>query len=218
VEMALFAEDHTAFAIDLPADQPIGSAWTYHNDGVQLLEPVMRAATGMSIEDYAQQHLWGPLGMSGATWAHDPSGNPTTYANVLATCRDHARLGYLYLHHGRWNGEQLVSSEWIAQALTPSQEYNRAYGYLFWLNGETPAVDAMNEPWDDRMVPDAPPDLFAAHGFGNQFIDVIPSLDLVVVRFGEDPATGFDLGALTSDAQMGKERDILQPVLQAVRD
>jgi CubicO group peptidase (beta-lactamase class C family) len=217
VQMALFADDHTAFAEELAADQPAGSEWVYHNGGVQLLEPVFRDATGGTIEAYAQEHLWGPLGMT-ATWAHDPAGNATPYANVLASCRDHARLGYLYLHRGRWNGQQILSESWVAQATAPSQDFNRAYGYLFWLNGQTPAIDAMNNAWDGVMSPVSPPDLFAAHGFGVQFIDVIPSLDMVVVRFGEDPASGLDIGALTSDAHFGKHEDIMAPVFGAVID
>jgi len=215
VEMALLAQDHTAFALALPAAESPGTEWTYHNGAVQILEPLLRNATGVTIEEYAQQHLWSRIGMN-AHWAHDPAGHATPYANVLASCRDHARLGYLYLHHGRWAGEQVVSSQWVDAALTPSQPFNRAYGYLFWLNGETPAVDAMMEPWPGRMVPFAPADLFAARGFGNQFIDVIPSLDLIVVRFGEDPATGFDLGALMDDARFTKHDQILAPILAGV--
>jgi CubicO group peptidase (beta-lactamase class C family) len=215
VEMAVFADDDTAFALGLALAETPGTEWTYHNGAVQILEPLFRNATGMTIEEYAQAYLWARIGTH-ATWAHDPSGNPTPYANVLTTCRDHARLGYLYLHGGRWGEEQVVSADWVAGATQPSQEMNRAYGRLFWLNGGTPAIDAMMQPWPGRMVPFAPADLFAARGFGNQFIDVIPSLDLLVIRFGEDPTTSFDLGALFTDAQFGKHDDILLPILEGV--
>jgi len=103
---------------------------------VQVLERVFRSATSKTIEEYAQLHLWSKIG-SRAGWKHDPSGNPTTYANVLATCRDHARLGYLFLHGGRWAGEQVVSSSFVSAAIKPSQTMNQAYGFLWWLNGET---------------------------------------------------------------------------------
>jgi CubicO group peptidase (beta-lactamase class C family) len=216
VAMAALATDDTQFALGIAQADPPGTKWVYHNGAVQLLEPLFRGATGMTIEQYAQQHLWSPLGMN-ATWAHDMAGHPTSYANVLATCRDHARLGYLYLHRGQWAGHtQVLSENWVAQALAPSQIYNRAYGFLFWLNGATPAIDAMMESWPGEMVPYAPKDLFAARGFGNQFIDVIPSLDLVVVRFGTDPLTNVDLAALTSDARFTKHDEILHPVLDAI--
>jgi len=216
VRMATFERDHTEFALGLAAAEPPGSSWTYHNGAVQLLEPLFRNATGHTLEEYARLHLWTPLGME-ATWAHDGAGHPTAYANVLATCRDHARLGYLYLHGGRWADRQILSESWVREALTPSQPFNRAYGYLFWLNGEAPAMTAMNESLDGVLVPYAPPDLFAARGFGNQFVDVIPSLDLVVVRFGEDPRSTLDPATIVRDARFDVHDDILRPILESVR-
>jgi CubicO group peptidase (beta-lactamase class C family) len=215
ITMATFTADQSQFAIDLAALDPPGSKWVYHNSGVQMLEPLFRGATGQTIEEYAEKYLWSKLGMK-ATWAHDGAGQPTTYANVLASCRDHARLGYLYLHGGRWAEEQVVSSGWVTATLTPSQTMNRAYGYLWWLNGETPAMDAMSKPWTGRMSPAAPKDLFAARGFGNQFIDVIPSLDLVVVRFGPDPTSPLDIPALFTDQRFETHDAILAPILDAV--
>jgi CubicO group peptidase (beta-lactamase class C family) len=214
-QMVTLAQDHSAFALGLPLDKPPGTEWVYDNAAVQVLEPLFRNATGKTIEQYAELHLWSKLGMV-ASWAHDPAGNPTAYASVLASCRDQARFGYLYLHGGRWAGEQVVPSTFVTQALTPSQTLNRAYGFLFWLNAGTPAVDAMMEPWPGRMVPFAPEDHFAARGFGNQFIDVFPSLDLIVVRFGPDPLTKFDLAAFTSDQRFEAHDAMVQPVLEAV--
>lgn len=188
IAMAELAPDKSAFAIGLDAHVPAGSAWTYHNGGVQVIEPLFRAAMGTPIDLYAQSHLWGPIGMT-ATWDHDAAGHPTTFANVRATCRDHARLGYLYLHGGKWKDTQVVPAEWVAAATTPSQTYNRGYGYLFWLNGEGPTISSTGSVRPSELYDYAPSDLFAARGFGGQFIDVIPSLDMVVVRFGRDPAT-----------------------------
>ncbi len=216
VSMATFAQDHSKFATALSADTTPGNAWVYHNGGVQLLEPVFQAATGMSIEQYADLHLWKKLGMT-ASWGKDPSGNATPYANVLATCRDHARLGYLYLHGGKWKQEQVVPIAWVKATTSPSQPHNRAYGYLWWLNEQQPALDAMMTPFSGRMSPVAPPDMFAARGFGNQFIDVIPSLDMVVVRFGKDPVGKIDLGAIANDQRFAKHDQIMDAVLAAVK-
>ncbi|MGZ3418671.1 MAG: serine hydrolase domain-containing protein [Polyangiales bacterium] len=217
VGLATLAKDNTQFAIDRTLSDAPGAKWVYDNGAVQVLERVFRSATGRTIEEYAKDHLWSKIG-SRASWKHDPSGNATAYANVLASCRDHARLGYLYLHHGRWAGEQVVSKAFVDRALSPSQSMNRAYGFLWWLNGETPAKDAMGVAWPGRMVPFAPPDLFAARGFGNQFVDVIPSKDLIVVRFGKDPETGFDPIALAADSRFGTHDEILAPVLAAITD
>ena len=217
VSLATFAKDNTKFAIDRDLANTPGTKWTYDNGTVQALERVFRSATGRSIEEYARLHLWSKIG-SDASWKHDGAGNPTTYANVLASCRDHARLGYLYLHHGRWGSAQVVSSAFVAAALTPSQTMNQAYGYLWWLNGGTPALDAMSVAWSGRMVPFAPRDLFAARGFGNQFVDVIPSKDLIVVRFGKDPGASFDLVKLAADSRFDLHDKILEPVLAAVAE
>ncbi|HMR07462.1 MAG TPA: serine hydrolase [Polyangiaceae bacterium] len=215
VSMATFAQNHSAFAEALSADTLPGSEWVYHNGGVQLLEPIFRAATGMSIESYAEKHLWKKLGVS-ASWGRDPAGNPTPYANVFASCRDHARLGYLYLRGGKWKQDAVLPAAWVKASTAPSQAHNRAYGYLWWLNAEQPAMDAMMAPFPGRMSPDAPTDLFAARGFGNQFIDVIPSLDMVVVRFGKDPTGKLDLAAYANDQRFEKHEQILGAVLSAV--
>ncbi len=217
VSLATLATDGTTFAIDRPLAAPPGTRWTYDNGTVQVLERVFRAATGRTIEEYAHLHLWSPIGAD-ASWKHDPSGNPTAYANVLASCRDHARLGYLYLHGGTWGTEQVVSAAHVAATRTPSQDMNRAYGFLFWLNADTPAVDAMGTAWKGLMVPFAPKDLFAARGFGNQFVDVLPGLDLVVVRFGQDPLGKFDPATLAVDARFETHDAILEPILAAIAD
>lgn len=216
VTMAELAPDKTGYALGLGMDKMPGTDWTYNNSAVQVLEAVVRGATGKTMDVYAKDNLWSKIG-SNARWEKDLAGHPTAYANVLATCRDHARLGYLYLRGGKWKTEQVVSSAWVKASTTPSQSTNRAYGYLWWLNGQTPAMDAMKGPYPGQMIAGAPADLFAARGFGNQFIDVIPSLDMIVVRFGADPVATFDLGTLTQDSKFGLHDAILAPILAATK-
>jgi CubicO group peptidase (beta-lactamase class C family) len=217
VSMVTFADDHSQFAEELDLNGTPGAEWTYHNGGVQLLEPVFRAATGMTMEAYAEAYLWSRIGMT-ASWAKDPAGNPTAYASVVASCRDHARLGYLYMHGGAWAGEQVVPASWVSETTEPSQNLNQGYGYLWWLNGQSPAIDGLMNPFDGFISPASPPDMFAAWGFGNQFIDVIPSLDMIVVRFGEDPWEGFDLAALFEDQRFEKHEAIITEVMAALVD
>lgn len=214
VQMATFSSDHSSFALGLDQAEVPGSKWQYHNGGVQIFEPIFQAATGMTIEAYAAEHLWSVIGSS-ASWNHDPSEHPTTYAHVMAPCRDHARFGYLYLRGGAWSDGQLIPADHVAASLSPSQEQNRAYGYLFWLNGQTPALDPFNQPKESTIAPFAPADLFAARGFGDQFIDVIPSLDMVIVRIGPDPIGGIpDFDQLMEDeSQSGTHEAIVAPIL-----
>jgi len=216
VSMATLSWDQSGYAVDLAVDEAAGSHWQYHNGGVQIFEPVFRGATGMSIEEYAAEHLWSRIGSS-ATWNHDLSDNPTTYAHVLATCRDHARFGYLYLRGGQWADGPVVPADYVASSITPSQDMNRAYGYLWWLNGQTPALDPFGEEKEGTIAPFAPDDLFAARGFGDQFIDVIPSLDMVIVRIGPDPIGTFDWGQLVeNENSSGTHEAIVGPILEGI--
>jgi CubicO group peptidase (beta-lactamase class C family) len=227
VTFATLTSNQTDYAVAQSVSNTPGTTWTYDNAAVQVFERVFENATGMQLDQYAETYLWSRIGMTSAHWAHDASGSVTAYANVLATCRDHARLGYLFLHEGSWAGQEVVSSAYVAATITPSQTMNEAYGYLWWLNAGTPAEDAMMQPWPGLMVPFAPTDLFAARGFGNQFIDVIPSLDLIVVRFGQDPlghdADGgevlgdFNLAGLIEDSKFATHDAILQPILAAMQ-
>ena len=220
VRMATLSRDKSGFALDLAAAEPPGASWVYHNGGVQVLEPVFRAATGATLEDYARAHLWGPTGAA-ATWARDAQGHPTAYANVLATCRDHARLGYLYLRGGAWQGTQVVPAAWIAEATQPSQPHNRGYGYLLWLNGHAPTISVLGEAHAGPLDDYAPPDMFGAHGFGGQLIEVVPSRDLVIVRMARDPIamTSADPAAITAalaaDWRSDARRAILEPIFAA---
>ncbi len=213
------AADQTVEALKRSAIAPPGAEWTYNNGAVQLFEPIFRAATGMTIEQYAAQHLWSKVGID-AFWAKDASGNATAYASVMASCRDHAKFGYLYLHGGNWAGQQVVPAQYVQESISPQTPLNRAYGYLWWVNEPgPPAIGALMSPIDGgQLVTYAPTNHFAARGFGNQLVAMFPDDDLIVVRFGPDPLSSFDIGALLASQQSSVEDDILTPVLQAPLD
>jgi CubicO group peptidase (beta-lactamase class C family) len=178
------ATDMTAKAMDTALVSDPGSAWEYSNVAVQMFEPIFRR-TGTPADAYARQHVWEPIGMD-ATWMLDPAGNPALFMNVIATCRDHARFGYLMLRRGCWDGEQVVPSAWIDEASRASQDMNDGYGHYFWRGAGEPTLDLVDSQPLDRgaLHPGAPEDSFCAVGLGGQFIEVVPSLDLVVVRLG----------------------------------
>ncbi len=218
------AKDMDAQALALPVTDRPGTTWRYSNQAVQVLEPVLRDATGKDLETFAQEKLWGPLGFQ-AHWQHDAAGHVTTYMNVLATCRDHARFGELFLHRGCWGSKRVVSSKWVAEATTPSSSLNRGYGLLWWLNAGTPVLDSVTfKPEQGRLHPYAPADDYCAEGLGSEMIEVVPSLDLVVVRAGfapqDDPAlAGNPLGQAAATLEDGKQlvhNGVLERVLQAI--
>ena len=118
----------------------------------------------------------------------DWRGNFVLSSQVWSTARDFARLGLLYLNDGVWNGERLLPEGWVRYISTPSgpqpQEDGIGYGATFWL---------LNA--DDGI----PKDTFGAFGNRGQFIVIVPSRNIVIVRRGEDHAgTRFDIAAFTA--------------------
>lgn len=221
-----YASDMTARALNNPMTNYPGAVWEYNNHTVQISEPLIRRATGMFADEFAQEHLWGPLEMD-ASWVKDDVGHPAMYMNVKATCRDHAKFGYLFLKKGCWKGEEIVSREWVSEATQPSTSLNRGYGYWWWLNGQSPVLDSVTfAPHEDEMLhPFAPSDAFCAVGLGSQMVEVIPSKDLVVVRIGPAPHENLNswmnqevMAQLMNDGKQVVHNGILERILDALEE
>src|SRR5699024_4635108 len=143
-----------------------------------------------------------PIGMTNSDWTVDRAGNALTFMGLQSTCRDLARFGVLVLEEGEWNGEQIISSEYLEEATSISQDLNSAYGFLFWLNargtqasstspleGDEPdEADADVE--DGQMVGDRPERLIWALGLAGQVVQMDPGTDTVVVRIGSESDEG----------------------------
>jgi CubicO group peptidase (beta-lactamase class C family) len=218
------AKDMTKLALNNPLVNTPGTLWEYNNHTVQVIEPVLRNATGFAPDEYADMFLWQPIGME-AEWARDKTGHPAMYMNVQASCRDHARFGYLHLKKGCWDGAQVISEEWVEESTSPSTTMNKGYGYWWWLNGEMPLLDSVSFSEKPSILhPFAPHDAFCAVGLGSQMIEVIPSLDMVVVRMGPAPHEHQGvlqqplelIGALIEDGKQVVHNGVLERVLKAV--
>ncbi len=189
-EMAVNADDKSAFSIALDQEYPPGETWTYNNAAIQTLSEVLQASTGVEPADFAEEHLFGPIGMRASDMTKDRAGNTLTFMGVRSTCRDMARFGLLYLNDGNWDGTQVVPADWVEASVgAPSTELNAGYGYLWWLNREGPQVNPAASPADQeerigQAVPSAPDDMYWAIGMGSQIVQVDPGSDTVVVRLG----------------------------------
>lgn len=116
--------------------------------------------------------------------------------------RDWARFGLLYLQDGIWQGERILPLGWVKYSTTPTPQAPRdEYGALFWLNAGSPSDS------EDRRWPAAPRDAFAALGFQEQKVIIIPSKKLVLVRFGA-----------TSDRKTWNSNEFIANVLAALPD
>ncbi len=159
-----------------------GTRWAYHNAPYTLLDQVIAQATGRSINTYLFQKIKQTTGMKGAYL-------PIGYNNVyFSDARSMARFGLLALNRGTWDGTPVLSdTAYFRQMTTPSQALNEAYGYLWWLNGQsTYQLPQVPLTINGSIVPNGPSDLIMALGKNGQNINVVPSQNLVWIRMGND--------------------------------
>lgn len=160
-----------------------GSRWAYHNGPYTLLDQVIENATGSSYNNYVTAKLKTKTGMTGAFI--QTGSNNVFYSNA----RSMARFGLLILNQGNWNGNQVITdSNYFYQMTHPSQSINKSYGYLWWLNGyESYMVPQTQFVFNGMLAPHAPADMICALGKNGQFINVVPSQNLVWLRMGDAP-------------------------------
>jgi CubicO group peptidase (beta-lactamase class C family) len=186
VARMMFAEgatDVAAYASAPPLLHPPGTRWAYSTGSSMILAWVIGRAAGSGREGtirYANEALFGPIGMKSAVMEFDAAGTFLGGGFVWATARDWARFGYLYLRDGAWEGRRLLPEGWVDYTRTQAPaENNGSYGAHFWLN--LPPEE--NQP--PRLVPGGPVSAFAALGNGGQYVLILPTRDLVLVRLGE---------------------------------
>ena len=172
-----------------------GTRWAYHNAPYTLLDGVLNAATGLSLNAYLALKLKNPTGMDGFFAQID-------YNKVyFSKARSMARFGLLVLAEGSWAGNPVMTdTEYFQQMVNTSQELNKSYGYLWWLNGkESFMLPGLQFVFQGSMNPNAPEDMIAAMGKNGQVINVVPSQNLVFIRMGNAPASG-EIGLTMNDS------------------
>ncbi len=219
INMVVRESDQLAYAASRPAEVPPGTAFVYSSGTSMLLSGVLQQATGMEARDYAQQKLWDRIGVDQVEMWTDAEGHTLTYCCVDTTSRGFARFGQLFLDDGAWGSEQVVPESWVAASVAGSRAAPTTYGLQWWL--------------DD--VSGVPADMFSAQGHDGQFIYVIPSLDLVVVRNGtyakEDgppvadptlfahyPSDGLIPGKGTIAPDRWDDSAFLTPIVESIND
>jgi CubicO group peptidase (beta-lactamase class C family) len=174
--------DMAAFAAGRPLSAKPGTRWAYSSGTANLVSGLVRDAVGGTRGRYLafmRGALFDPIGMTSAEPEFDESGTFVGSSWLHATARDWARFGLLMLRGGVWDGHPILPEGWVDFMRTPQP--NGVYGAMTWLNAGTP-----------RRVPNAPPDLFMATGHRGQVIAMVPSKDLVIVRFGRTGYAGYD--------------------------
>jgi CubicO group peptidase (beta-lactamase class C family) len=184
-------DDWVQYVIDRPMAQEPGKVFNYSSGVSELLAYIFEKETGQDIEEYAQEHLFGPLGMD-HFWKRSPLGVVDTEGGLFLRTTDLAKVGYLYLHDGMWDGKQIVSKDWVKQSQAPfiDAEEGFKYGYKWWLLPRT----------------DRPGYVSMARGFGGQRLMIFPDENMIAVF------TGWDI---LNDPS--RDRELVNRILPAVR-
>jgi CubicO group peptidase (beta-lactamase class C family) len=182
--------DMAGFAVTAPMIATPGTRWHYSSATTQLLARIVRDAVGGPEQTLAfvWRELFNPLGMRNVTLQFDASGTLQGSANMLASARDWARFGLLYLNDGVVGGKRLLHEDWVD--FSAAATLNTDYGAGFWTNRSE------HENAKGRARMGIPRDAFFAFGFLGQRIVILPSQHLVVVRLGDSVDPTGDIGGL----------------------
>jgi len=182
IRMLLAEPDAGAYAAEKPLEVPPNSRWSYSSGTANIISRIVRQSVGGSLSDFvafAHRALFDKVGMASAVIEPDPSGTLVGSSFMYATPRDWARFGLLYLSDGVWKNERILPEGWVKYSTTPTPKAPKGeYGAQFWLNAGRPG-----QP-EDRWMPKVPPDMYSLRGFEGQYVSIIPSKKLVIVRLG----------------------------------
>ncbi len=170
------SDEWIRFVLEQPTDTLPGAVYEY-NDGVSvLIGKILREATGQRADEWARDRLFEPIGIDDFYWKITPDGEADTEGGLYLTTHDLARIGYLFLREGDWEGRQVISREWVKASTAPlvsdvnpdNGEPDPGYGYQWWV----------------PQRGDGGPEVYMGNGYGGQFLQVVPEHDLVVVFNG----------------------------------
>lgn len=172
-------DDPIRFMLSKPLESTPGTVFHYNSGTTNILGDIVRKMSGMLVTEFARQYLFEPLGITDFEWLRCDGNSQVTFASggLYLRPRAMAKIGQMYLQEGTWNGNRVVSSNWVKESVMESiplptsmrDKYHAyGYGYQWWLGKYSPGdIEA-----------------FSARGWGNQYIVVLPSLDMVVVFAG----------------------------------
>ena len=178
-------ENIVAYVADRPAEFKPGERWRYSSGTTNLISAALARAvsprnlsdpTGqIGLRNFMYDRLFRPIGMNNVGVEFDLAGNFYASSLVHATAQDWARFGLLHLRDGVWDGKRILPKGYVDFLRTPTTAQDAsAYGAHWWLS----------LPNQQGILKKGPYDSFEAHGFQGQWIGVIPSKDLVIVRLG----------------------------------
>ncbi len=171
---AYYGNNLKKLVMNLKVIEPPGKVFKYYSCNTQLLAFILENTTGKSINEYASEKLWIPMGAKHpALWNTDKKeGDEKAFCCINSNARDFARIGKLYMNNGNWNGTQIIDSTYVSQATSAADlldkdgNKNLNYGYQFWITN-----------YKDL-------DIYYARGLWGQYVICIPDKDMIIVRLG----------------------------------
>ncbi|MFK7983421.1 MAG: serine hydrolase domain-containing protein [Saprospiraceae bacterium] len=188
-KMLFMNEDIVKEVAKNPLGDPIGTKWYYSSGTTNLVAGLIKKQFD-NPQDYLKfphEQLFRKIGMHSMVLETDESGNYIGSSYGYATPRDWAKLGLLYLNEGNWYGEQIVDTSWVNFTRQPAEHSGGIYGGHFWHNH------------DHAAYKDVPTDIYSCNGFEGQYVYIIPSKDLVVVRMGLNQGEEYDANGFLRD-------------------
>ncbi|GCC52943.1 hypothetical protein SanaruYs_31840 [Chryseotalea sanaruensis] len=193
-QMFIYSDDKGAYAASRPLVQQPNTHFQYSSASTNIMSRMIRQQLGDTLyHRFPYERLFYKIGMLNTVIEPDASGTFVGSSYSFATARDWARFGLLYYNDGVWNGEHILPEGWVKYTTTPATTPPLGeYGAQWWLN-----AGAKDNP-QNRKYPDLPQDAYWADGFEEQFVMVIPSEDLVIVRLGISHH-GFDMVSMVNE-------------------
>ena len=194
------SENWIQFVLDQPMREQPGARFDYNSGVSVLLGKIVQVATGKRVDEYAREKLFEPLGIKESYWKITPDDEVDTEGGLYLSAHDLARIAYLVLRKGNWNGKQIVSEAWVNASTAPvvsdvfpaSAKNDQGYGYQWWVptheSGQTK--------------------IFSGSGYGGQFPIVVPEHDLVIV---------FNAWNIHDQPEMSSMRAVIDRIIPAIR-
>ncbi|WP_219842124.1 serine hydrolase domain-containing protein [Aureitalea marina] len=193
-------KDWLQYTVDLPLIHEPGTQSFYCSMGSILIAKVIEEVSGLTIDKFADTHLFGPMGISNYQWGHTKKKEVISAGwRIYMTPRDMAKLGQLVLDKGKWGSQQIVSEAWIKLSTSSHTRIDQMdYGYYWWL------IPFKTETAAYRSV--------TATGNGGQYIMIFPELDLLAVF------TGKAYNSAKGQLAFPIVRDVILPSLKPAKD
>ncbi|OLS27624.1 MAG: 6-aminohexanoate-dimer hydrolase [Candidatus Thorarchaeota archaeon AB_25] len=177
--------DWAQYVLDRPMAYEPGSAFYYNSGNSHLLATIINVTTGMTPLAFADQYLFGPLGITTRFWLTDPLGINFGGSNLALKPRDMAKIGLLFINNGTWDDQQIVSADWVNRSSQGPQTpyYQVSYGYQWWIDDD--------DGW------------YSGRGYNGQYIYVVPEYDILVVFTSDNEDGPYEYDWLVADGIIG---------------